>query len=80
MANRIADYAFYFTDSNFQIVDKLNLHLSYSRSSFQDFCVSGDAIISIPYMQREGYMNVLDVLFDLPGKNELEVLSHTARS
>ena len=61
MANRIADYAFYFTDSNFQIVDKLNLHLSYSRSSFQDFCVSGDAIISIPYMQREGYMNVLDV-------------------
>ena len=35
MANRIADYAFYFTDSNFQIVDKLNLHLSYSRSSFQ---------------------------------------------
>lgn len=61
MANRIADYAFYFTDSNFQIVDKLNLHLSYSRSSFQDFTVSGDAIISIPYMQREGYMNVLDV-------------------
>lgn len=61
MANRIADYAFYFTDSDFQIVDKLNLHLSYSRSSFQDFCVAGDAIISIPYMQREGYMNVLDV-------------------
>lgn len=61
MANRIADYAFYFADSNFQIVDKLNLHLSYSRSSFQDFCVAGDAIISIPYMQREGYMNVLDV-------------------
>ena len=61
MANRIADYAFYFTDSNFEIVDKLNLHLSYSRSSFQDFCVSGDSIISIPYMQREGYMNVLDV-------------------
>ena len=61
MAHRIADYAFYFTDSNFQIIDKLNLHLSYSRSSFQDFCVSGDAIISIPYMQREGYMNVLDV-------------------
>ena len=61
MANRIADYAFYFTDSDLQIVDKLNLHLSYSRSSFQDFCVAGDAIISIPYMQREGYMNVLDV-------------------
>lgn len=61
MANRIADYAFYFTDNNFQIQDKLNLHLSYSRSSFQDFCVSGDAIISIPYMQREGYMNILDI-------------------
>ena len=61
MANRIADYAFYFTDSNFSIVDKINLKLSYSRSSFQDFCVSQDAIISIPYMQREGYMNILDV-------------------
>ena len=74
MANRIADYAFYFTDSNFQIVDKLNLHLSYSRSSFQDFCVSGDAIISIPYMQREGYMNVLDV-YSISRQKRLEVIT-----
>lgn len=61
MANRIADYAFIFTDGNFQITDKLNLKLSHSRSSFQDFIVSGDSIISIPYMQREGFMNILDV-------------------
>lgn len=61
MANRISDYTFIFTDGNFQIVDKLNLKLSYSRSSFQDFIVHGDSIISIPYMQREGYMNVIDV-------------------
>lgn len=61
MANRIADYAFCFTDSEFNITDILNLHLSYSRSSFQDFIVCGDSIISIPYMQREGYMNILDV-------------------
>ena len=61
MANRIADYSFVFTDNDFQITDILNLHLSYSRSSFQDFCVTGDSIISIPYMQREGYMNIVDV-------------------
>lgn len=61
MANRIADYAFCFTDSSFTITNILNLHLSYSRSSFQDFIVCGDSIISIPYMQREGYMNILDV-------------------
>lgn len=61
MANRIADYAFVFTDNNFQITDILNLRLSHSRSSFQDFCVTGDFIISIPYMQREGYMNIVDV-------------------
>lgn len=61
MANRIADYSFVFADNDFQITDILNLHLSYSRSSFQDFCVTGDSIISIPYMQREGYMNIVDV-------------------
>lgn len=61
MANRIADYAFCFTDSSFTITDIVNLHLSYSRSSFQDFIICDDLIISIPYMQREGYMNILDV-------------------
>lgn len=61
MANRIADYSFIFTDNDFQITDTLNLHLSYSRSSFQDFCVAGDSIISIPYMQRDGFMNIVDV-------------------
>ena len=61
MANRIADYSFIFTDGNFQVTDTLNLKLSHSRSSFQDFIVSGDSIISIPYMQREGFMNILDV-------------------
>lgn len=61
MANRISDYSFYFTDENFDIVDKMNLNLSHSRSSFQDFCVDGDYIISIPYMQREGYMNIIDI-------------------
>lgn len=61
MANRIADYSFIFTDHNFQITDILNLRLSHSRSSFQDFCVTGDFIISIPYMQRDGYMNIVDV-------------------
>lgn len=61
MANRISDYSFIFTDADFQIVDTLNLRLSYSRSSFQDFIVTGDSIISIPYMQREGYMNIVDV-------------------
>lgn len=61
MANRVADYSFIFTDSDFQITDTLNLHLSNSRSSFQDFCVAGDSIISIPYMQRDGFMNIVDV-------------------
>lgn len=61
MANRISDYSFYFTNENFEIVDKMNLNLSHSRSSFQDFCVDGDYIISIPYMQREGYMNIIDI-------------------
>lgn len=61
MANRIADYSFVFTDSNFQITDVMNLGLSSSRSSFQDFTVTGDSIISIPYMQRDGFMNVVDV-------------------
>ncbi|MGN0251832.1 MAG: hypothetical protein ACI4EH_10790 [Oliverpabstia sp.] len=61
MANRIADYSFIFTDNNFQITDILNLRLSHSRSSFQDFCVTGDSIISIPYMQRDGFMNIVDV-------------------
>ena len=61
MANRPADYSFIFTDGNFQVTDTLNLGLSSSRSSFQDFCVVGDSIISIPYMQRDGFMNVVDV-------------------
>lgn len=61
MANRIADYSFVFTDGNFQITDVMNLGLSSSRSSFQDFCVTGDSIISIPYMQRDGFMNIVDV-------------------
>lgn len=61
MANRVADYSFVFTDSNFQITDVMNLGLSSSRSSFQDFCVAGDSIISIPYMQRDGFMNIVDV-------------------
>ncbi|NCC44390.1 MAG: hypothetical protein EOM18_12625, partial [Clostridia bacterium] len=61
MANRAVDYSFVFTDGNFQITDTLNLGLSSSRSSFQDFCVSGDSIISIPYMQRDGFMNIVDV-------------------
>lgn len=61
MANRIADYSFIFTDKNFQITDTMNLHLSQSRSSFQDFFVAGDSIISIPYMQRDGFMNIVDV-------------------
>lgn len=61
MANRPADYSFVFTDSNFQITKTMNLGLSSSRSSFQDFCVTGDSIISLPYMQRDGFMNVVDV-------------------
>lgn len=61
MANRVADYSFVFTDSNFEITDVMNLGLSSSRSSFQDFCVVGDSIISIPYMQRDGFMNIVDV-------------------
>lgn len=61
MANRVADYSFVFTDANFQITDSMNLGLSSSRSSFQDFCVSGDSIISIPYMQRDGFMNIVDI-------------------
>lgn len=61
MANRVADYSFVFTDNNFQITDVMNLGLSSSRSSFQDFCVAGDSIISIPYMQRDGFMNIVDV-------------------
>lgn len=61
MANRIADYSFYITDSAFDIKEKINMQLSSSRSSFQDFLVDGDSVISIPYMQREGFMNILDV-------------------
>ncbi len=61
MANRISDYSFYITDNTFDIKDKVNMQLSASRSSFQDFIVAGDTIISLPYMQREGYMNIVDV-------------------
>ena len=43
MANRPADYSFIFTDGDFQVTDTLNLGLSASRSSFQDFCVAGDS-------------------------------------
>lgn len=68
MANRVADYSFVFTDGNFQITDVMNLGLSSSRSSFQDFCVAGDSIISIPYMQRDGFMNIVDV-YSISRKN-----------
>lgn len=61
MANRIADYMFVFADNDFQIQKTMNLQLSHSRSSFQDFCVYDDYIVSIPYMQREGYMNIIDI-------------------
>lgn len=61
MSNRTAGYSFLITDSNFEIVENLDMKLSHSRSSFQDFCVVGDYIISLPYMQRDGYQNIIDV-------------------
>ena len=80
MANRIADYAFYFTDSNFQIVDKLNLHLSYSRSSFQDFLCFRRCDYQHSIYAAGRLYECTGCLFDLPAKTNWKLLSHTARS
>lgn len=75
MANRIADYAFYFTDSNFQIVDKLNLHLSYSRSSCLRRCDYQHSIYAAGRLYE-----CTGCLFDLPTKTNRKLLPHAARS
>lgn len=68
------EFQFVITDADFNPIDTID-NVDYSAgNTFQDFCISGDYIISIPFMKRTGKDDVLQV-YSIPEKRLLGTYS-----
>ncbi len=60
-------FKFVITDTDFQVLDTIESVDTSAGNTFQDFCISGDYIISIPFMKRTGLADTLQV-YSIPEK------------
>lgn len=61
IGNSKNEFKFVITDHEFNPIDTIKDVDISAGNSFQDFCISGDYIISIPFMKRTGKDDVLQV-------------------
>ncbi|MGI6069336.1 MAG: InlB B-repeat-containing protein [Blautia sp.] len=61
IGNKKNEFKFVITDADFNPIDTIEDVDISAGNAFQDFCISGDYIISIPFMKRTGKDDVLQV-------------------
>lgn len=61
IGNSDNEFKFILTDTEFNVLNTLMEADISAGNAFQDFCISGDYIISIPFMKRTGKEDVLHV-------------------